>query len=240
MKKYGILNAAMVLGLLFVSGASAADDGRTSDGAALRAIELCMAVEESTARLTCFEKASAAFDFESAIRLLNEAVGFKKAAEAATAKAAEEKAKAAQHAAVAAAEKAKADKLAVAAAAEKAKADKLAAAAAAEKAKADALTKAAEEEKARQLALKKDEFGKADAEVKTVDVIETEIKKMRKPRVGGVVFMFVNNQVWQQADGDHPGRIKVGMKVRIRKTMMGGYVMTILKTRKVLRVKRII
>ncbi|GHF10337.1 hypothetical protein GCM10017044_00020 [Kordiimonas sediminis] len=101
------------------------------------------------------------------------------------------------------------------------------------KAEAEAKAKALE-------AQKKEEFGRADAEVRTVDLIEDEILRIHKPKVGGIVLMLKNSQVWQQVDGNRPGRIVPGMKVKIKKTRMGGYLMTIELSGKVIRVKRII
>ena len=108
------------------------------------------------------------------------------------------------------------------------------------KAKVKQLAKAAEDQKKALKAKRTEDFGKKDAEVKTVDVIETEILRVRKPKVGGLIFMFTNNQVWRQADGEIPGRIKPGMKVRIKKSRIGGYLMTIKISRRTLRVKRVI
>lgn len=250
MKKHLSILAATTATLGLFSGLALADEERSSDGAALRAIEKCLSVEDSAARLACFEKASAAFDFESAVALLNQAAALKKEAAIAKAAAAEQKAKAdalikANAAAKAEAEKAqaeartKSEALAKAVAAEKERAEKLAAEAAAEKAKAEALERAKAAEEERMANLRVDEFGKKDAQVKTVKSIETTIKEIIRPKRGGIVFVFDNGQVWRQADGDHPGRIKNGMKVRIRRTTMGGYVMTIEISRKSLRVKRI-
>jgi alanyl-tRNA synthetase len=112
----------------------------------------------------------------------------------------------------------------------------------AEKAKAkvkELAKEAADKEKA--LAAKRvDQFGQKDAEVRTVNLVETEILKVKKPRVGGIVIMLANQQVWRVVGGDTPGPLKPGMKVKVRKTRMGGFLLTVELTRRTLRVKRII
>jgi hypothetical protein len=98
----------------------------------------------------------------------------------------------------------------------------------------------AEARKAAVEAKKREEFGKRDAEVRTVNLIEDEILRIKKPKVGGLIIMLKNSQVWQQVDANRTGPLKPGMEIRIKKTMMGGYLMTIKLSRKVIRVKRLI
>lgn len=83
------------------------------------------------------------------------------------------------------------------------------------------------------------EFGKKDAEVRSVDQINTELKRVIEPRVGGKVLVLANGMVWQIQDSGRTGPLKPGMVLRIKKTALGGYLMTFELTRRTFRVKRI-
>ncbi|MFC4346227.1 hypothetical protein ACFO5Q_00015 [Kordiimonas lipolytica] len=88
-------------------------------------------------------------------------------------------------------------------------------------------------------AMRTEEFGKADAEVRTVDRVDTTIKRVIEPRVGGKYLVLNNGMVWQITDGGRTGPIKEGMAVHINKTTFGGYLLTIELARRTFRVKRV-
>lgn len=88
-------------------------------------------------------------------------------------------------------------------------------------------------------ALRTEEFGKADAEVRTVDRVDTTIKRVIEPRVGGKYLVLNNGMVWQIVDGGRTGPVKEGMAVHINKTAFGGYLLTIEVARRTFRVKRV-
>ncbi len=101
--------------------------------------------------------------------------------------------------------------------------------------------KLAEAEKRREAELeaqRTEEFGKADAEVRTVDRVESAIKRVIEPRVGGKYLVLENGMVWQIVDGGRTGPVKEGMAVHINKTAFGGYLLTFELTRRTFRVKR--
>ncbi len=83
------------------------------------------------------------------------------------------------------------------------------------------------------------EFGKKDAEVRSVDQINTEVKRVIEPRVGGKVLVLANGMVWQIQDGGRTGPLKPGMTLRVKKAALGGYLMTFDLTRRTFRVKRV-
>jgi len=95
--------------------------------------------------------------------------------------------------------------------------------------------KKAKAEKARQ----KKEFGKIRITKEGPKLIEDEIKSVRKLRTGKYLFTLASGQVWHQTDTDNPGRVKEGMKVKIKKGGLGNYLMTIKLSRRTLRVKRV-
>ncbi|WP_286828908.1 MULTISPECIES: hypothetical protein [Kordiimonas] len=101
--------------------------------------------------------------------------------------------------------------------------------------------KLAEAEKRREAELaaqRTEEFGRADAEVRTVDRVESAIKRVIEPRVGGKYLVLENGMVWQIVDGGRTGPVKEGMAVHINKTAFGGYLLTFELTRRTFRVKR--
>lgn len=83
------------------------------------------------------------------------------------------------------------------------------------------------------------EFGKKDAEVRSVDQINTELRRVIEPRVGGKVLVLANGMVWQIQDGGRTGPLKPGMTLRVKKTGLGGYLMTFDLTKRTFRVKRV-
>lgn len=100
----------------------------------------------------------------------------------------------------------------------------------------------AEAEKRREAELEEqrtEEFGKADAEVRTVDRVESTIKRVIEPRVGGKYLVLENGMVWQIVDGGRTGPVKEGMAVHINKTAFGGYLLTFELARRTFRVKRV-
>lgn len=89
------------------------------------------------------------------------------------------------------------------------------------------------------LAKQKQAFGKPVVAEKGPNLIEDEIKSVRKLHSGKSLFTLMSGQIWRQTDNDNPGRIKAGMKVKIRKGGLGNYLMTITLNRRTLRVKRV-
>lgn len=100
------------------------------------------------------------------------------------------------------------------------------------------LAEAEKRRKAELEAQRTEEFGKADAEVRTVDRVESAIKRVIEPRVGGKYLVLENGMVWQIVDGGRTGPVKEGMAVHINKTAFGGYLLTFELTRRTFRVKR--
>lgn len=102
-----------------------------------------------------------------------------------------------------------------------------------------ALAKAQAEREEELAAMKVEEFGRKDAEVRTVDQVNTELRRVIEPRVGGKVLVLANGMVWQILDGGKTGPLKPGMTLRIKKTSFGGFLMTFDLTRRTFRVKRV-
>ncbi len=95
--------------------------------------------------------------------------------------------------------------------------------------------RAIEEEKKRL-----NDFGKTTPDKNRLNVIKATVVRIRPGKVTGTYVMLDNSQVWQQTSGKNIYNLKVGMTVTIKRGLVGGFMMTIDKTRKVVRMKRII
>lgn len=163
---------------------------QAEDAPSLDAFKQCVSIQDDAARLACFDRAAAGFDFTEAAKSLKEA-------------------------------------------------DALRAEAQQLKQEKKALAEAKRQQDAAMEAKKTEEFGKRDAEVRTVDRIDTTLRRVIEPRVGGKVLVLANGMVWQIDDGGRTGPLKPGMELHINKTAFGGYLLTFELSRRTFRVKRV-
>jgi len=120
-------------------------------------------------------------------------------------------------------------------------AEEAAAAAAAAKARNEAAAAAAV--KARKeafgiegIAKRPDRFKPKPGEITEV---EARVTDTLVNRLGFTVFGLDNNQVWRQADLVIIPAVRTGDKVRIKRALLGGFDMTVVRLQRVIKVKRI-
>ncbi|WP_426168580.1 hypothetical protein [Sandarakinorhabdus sp. DWP1-3-1] len=116
-------------------------------------------------------------------------------------------------------------------------AEEAVAAAAAAKASAEAEAKARREAfGAEAVASRPDRFKPRADEIREV---EAGVAELLTNRSGLGVFLLDNGQLWRQADTQSLPNVRVGDRVKISKTTLGGYNMTFLKQKRAALVKRV-
>jgi len=221
-------------GLILIGG-TAGTAARADQPADLQAFRACAAIKSDSARLACYDKAAAAFDFDGTKKRLDEAKKLKAETDRLRAEAEARKAETERLKAEAQARKDEAARLKAEALAREAEAKK---AEAAEKARAEAIKR----QKTEKAAALVEDFGKPEKEDKALTHIESTITQLKKPRPGsahGVTIQLENGQLWYQTDHKRTGTIRKGMAVRIVKGPFGGFMLTIKKTNRSFYVKRI-
>ncbi|WP_448578838.1 hypothetical protein [Thermaurantiacus sp.] len=79
-------------------------------------------------------------------------------------------------------------------------------------------------------------FG-ADGE--RLEALQSNLVEALTDRAGLLVFLLENGQVWRQTDGVFRGNLKPGTGLTIKRTRLGGYLMTFPDTNRTVNVKRV-
>lgn len=72
-----------------------------------------------------------------------------------------------------------------------------------------------------------------------LEALQSTLGEVLTDQTGRMVFMLENGQVWRQTDGVFRGSLKSGAELTIKRTRLGGYLMTFPGTNRTVNVKRV-